>query len=92
MGRSARESTKQVPPIRFRLTEELLGEVDSAWKASSMRDLDRQNFLIYLIREGLIRHKERENSIRYAGSVQKEYLESKNKEYAAEDKHGYGTG
>lgn len=62
MGRTARDSSKTSPPVRFRLTDELFDAVNEAWKNSSMRDIDRQNFLIYLIREGLKRHNEIEKT------------------------------
>lgn len=53
MGQNARETTKSSQALRIRLTLDLEERVNRAWKEGPHRDIDRQQFLLILLRRGV---------------------------------------
>jgi len=60
MGRTARDSTK-TDPIKARLSEELLEQVERAWKSGYLKNVNRQDFIAVLIELGLERYERGEH-------------------------------
>lgn len=60
MGQTARSTTKSDTQYRFRLSQELDERVDQAWREGPLSELDRQDFVIYLVRLGIEEHERRE--------------------------------
>lgn len=58
MGQNARETKKAAQPVRIRLTQDLEERIDRAWKNGPHRDIDRQQFLLILLRRGVEAHDE----------------------------------
>jgi hypothetical protein len=55
MGRTARDSSK-TDPIKARLSQELLEQVERAWKSGYLKNVNRQDFIAVLIELGLERY------------------------------------
>ena len=53
MGQNARETLKSSQALRIRLTLDLEDRVNQAWKEGPHRDIDRQQFLLILLRRGV---------------------------------------
>lgn len=53
MGQTARDTRKAPQPVRIRLTLDLEGRVNRAWREGPHKDIDRQQFLLVLLRLGI---------------------------------------
>ena len=60
MGQSARDTTKSDTQYRFRVSRELDERIDRAWREGPLKELDRQDFAIYLVTLGIAEHERRE--------------------------------
>ena len=56
MGQTARNTPRSDRQIKLRLTEELETRVDRAWKEGPMSELDRSQFILYLVKLGIGEH------------------------------------
>lgn len=56
MGRTARDSKKADTPIKVTPTQDLEARIDRAWREGPMSELDRNQFILYVIKLGIQEH------------------------------------
>lgn len=60
MGNSARDTKKTEQAIQIRPTEDLLARINKAWSGGPLKDIDRQQFFLVLLRIGVDEYLRRE--------------------------------